>query len=165
MPYGIMGTGGPLPDLDDDPEVLFTDFLTANWNNTIAGVDIATIAIGYEPDQRLPPGKRYIIKVEEAFTRHEEFGFPDKFVDFNAIMDVHIWERDAKRVKTTANTTRFKIRRYIEEFIKTNKSGMRNVGIKNLYLVDAKNIPEPERQDWHHAVVTFRMQTFRVDTG
>ena len=160
-----MGTGGPLPDLTDDPEVLFTNFLIANWSDIVAGVEIAKIAIGYEPDERLPPNKRYIIKIEESFTRHDEFGFPDKFVDYNAVMDCHIWERDAKRVKTTANTGRFKIRKYIERFIKTNCTGMKSVGIKHLYLVDAKNIPEPEREDWHHAVVTFRMQTWKVNTA
>lgn len=165
MPFGIATTGGPAPDITDDPEVLFTNFLTANWNNIIAGINISEIAIGYEPDMGVPSGIRYIVKIEESFTRHDEFGFPDKYTDYSFIMDCHIWERDAKRYKTTPNTARYKIRRYIEEFIKTKRAGMKNVGIKNLYLVDAKNIPEPEREDWHHAVVTFRMQTFKVDTG
>jgi hypothetical protein len=163
--YGIASTGGPSPDLADDPEVLFTNFLTANWSDLISGVAEAEIAFGYEPDIRLPPNKRYIIKIEEAFTRHVGIDFPDKITQYDMIMDCHIWERDAKRIKTTSGTARFKIRRYIERFIKENPNGMHSVGIKHLYLVDAKNVPEPERVDWHHAVVTFRMLTFKVNTA
>lgn len=160
--YGISGTS-PLTDLSDDPEVLFTEFLKTNWNDTIAGVEIDKIDVGYEPD--MGTKKRYIIKIEEAFTKHTGIDFPDKITQYDMIMDCHIWERDVKRYKTTAGSVRWKIRNYIERFIKTNINGMHNIGIKHLYLVDAKNIPEPEREDWHHAVVTFRMLTFKVNTA
>lgn len=160
--YGIAGPGGPLADLSDDPEVLFTEYLKANWSDIVAGINLADIDVGYEPD--MGTKKRYIIKIEEAFTKMSGMDFPDKYTQYDIFMDCHIWERDVKRYKTTANSARYKIRRYIERFIKQNINGMYSLGIKHLYLVDAKNIPEPEREDWHHAVVTFRMLTFKVST-
>lgn len=163
--YGIAGPGGPLADLTDDPEVLFTEYLRTNWNDTIAGIPLAQIALGYEPDMGVPSGIRYIVKIEEAFTKHIGLDFPDRITQHDMIMDCHIWERDAQRYKTTAGTARFKIRRYIERFIKEHINGMYSLGIKHIYPVDAKNIPEPEREDWHHAVVTFRMLTFKVNTA
>lgn len=169
LDYGIsgLGTGTLLPDIDKDPEVIFTNFLINVWDDLVSGVKKENIGFGYEPneDSTTP----FIIKVEENFTDIEGLDLVDKYSRFDFVLDCNIWHHDSQK-KTTLGYTgfidyRFLMRRYIEQLIKQNcRTGVPSERIKHLYLIFARNVPEPERQDWHRATVTLRMQTFKVTT-
>src|SRR5215510_11472679 len=116
--YGITGTF-PLADLADDPEILFQNFLINNWSNTIAEINIDEVGFGYEPD--INSVKATLIKIEENFTDINELNLGGSYDQFDGVYDVNIWERDSKWYKTKPLTRRYKLRRYIERFIKTNK--------------------------------------------
>jgi len=160
--YGIWN-GIDLQDLSDDPEIIFQNFLQSNWSNTISGINVDTVGFGYEPD--LQSTKGLLVKIEESFTDINELNLGGSYDQYDFVMNVHVWERDSKRYKTMANTRRYKVRKYIERFIKINKrGGIPAERIKHLYLLGSQNIREPERTDWHHAVITFGMVTWKVDT-
>ena len=164
--YGVSGSGSLLPDLPDDPEVIFTDFLKANWNDVTAGVALADIDFGFEPEAGNT--QRYIIKVEEA--NEDAFcpDLPDKYTQTEFYMNCHVWERDTTVFQTTAGMARWKMRAFIKRLIKqNNRNGISISGnryIKHLYYLGGGNVPEPERTDWHHAVVSFKMVTWIVTT-
>jgi hypothetical protein len=165
LDYGISGAGSLLPDLSNDPEVIFTNFLINIWDDLVSGVKKANIGFGYEPNEDTTTP--FIIKAEENFTNIEGLDLIDKYSRFSFMMDCHIWMHDSQK-KTTLGYSgfvdyRFLMRRYIERLIKQNcRTGVPSERIKHFYLVIARNVPEPERMDWHHAIVTFRMETFKV---
>jgi hypothetical protein len=165
LDYGISGSGSLLPDLDYDPEVIFTNFLISVWDDTVSGVKKENIGFGYEPGE--DSTKAFIIKVEENFTDIEGMDLVDKYSKYDFVMDCNIWMHDSKK-KTTLGYTgfvdyRFLMRRYIERLIKQNcRTGVPSERIKHFYLIFARNVAEPERQDWHRALITFRMETFKV---
>lgn len=140
-----------------------------NWNDLTAGVEKAKIDFGYEPDQA-GQRKKYVLKVEENFTDHDAPDLADRYDVNDIILDVKIWEKGVKVYKNTqmANSGRYKIRKYVKRFIKQNcRTGITIGGqrfIKHFYLITDRNTPEPERQDWHSAVVTFRMWTIICTT-
>ena len=163
--YGVTGTS-PLSDLPDDPEVIFTDFLKANWNDTIAGVALADIDFGFQPEGGNT--QRYIITVEENTEDAFNPDLVDKYTQTEFYLNVNIWERDAEVFQTTAGMARWKMRAFIKRLIKQNcRNGISISGnryIKHLYYLGGGNVPEPERQDWHHAVITLKMVTWIVTT-
>lgn len=157
--YRITSTAS---DLSDEPEVLFTNFLKTGWNDIASGVNQVNIDWGYEPGDGQNP---FIIKIEENFTDVTGIDITDRYDQHDFIMDCHIWMHDSKK-KTTLGYSGFvnylfRMRKYVESFIKINRNGMQPE-IKHLYLIGGRNVREPERTDWHHAVVTFRMCTFKV---
>ena len=160
--YGVSSTS-PLSDLDDDPEVLFQNFLIAQWNNTTAGINKTDINFGYEPDQNTT--KSLVIKVEESFTDLNTIDLGDRYTQYDAVLDVKIWERNSKWYKTTPNTRRFALRKYITRFIKTHSRTGDSGKLKHFYLLGSRNIGESERTDWHLTIVTFRAQTWVVDAS
>lgn len=165
--YGISGSGSLLPDIDKDPEVIFTNFLISVWDDTVSGVKKANIGFGYEPE--LGSTKPFIIKVEENFTDIEGMDLIDKYSRYDFVLDCNIWHMDSKKKNNLGYfgfvDYRFLMRRYVERLIKqNNRTGIPSERIKHLYLIFARNVAEPERQDWHRAIVTFRMQTFKVTT-
>jgi len=165
--YGVTGAGSLLPDLDYDPEVIFTNFLINNWDDTVSGVKKVNIGFGYEPgeDTTTP----FIIKVEENFTDIDGIDLTDRISKFDYVMDCNIWHHDSQK-KTTLGYTgfvdyRWLMRRYIMRLIKqNNRVGIPSERIKHLYPIFEGNISEPERQDWHRAKITFRMITFKATT-
>src|SRR5580765_212095 len=159
--YGV-SSSVPLSDLDDDPEILFHNFLIANWNDMIAGIAAADINFGYEPDQNST--KPLLVKVEENFTDHTEINLGGSYDQNDIIMDVHIWERDSSWYTTKPGTNRFKIRKYIERFIMQHRQNGDNNKLKHFMLMGSQNVREPERTDWHHSIVTFRIQLWKVST-
>ena len=163
--YGVTSTS-PLTDIPDDPEVIFTDFLVAQWNDVIAGVPLAEIDFGYEPD--VNSTKRYIIKLEELNEDTFSPDLPDKYTQEEFYLNCHIWERDSSIHKTTSGMTRWKLRRYVQRVIKQNCRDGISVGgmrfIKHMYLIGAGNIPEQQMVDWHHTVILFKMVTWVVTT-
>lgn len=163
--YGVTGTS-PLADLPDDPEVIFTDFLKANWDDVISGVPLAEIDFGFEPDAGNT--QRYIIKVEELNEDAFSPDLVDKYTQTEFYMNCHVWERAGDIFQTTAGMTRWKLRRFIKRLIKQNcRNGISISGnryIKHLYYIGGGNTPEPERRDWHHAIVVFKMVTWIVTT-
>jgi hypothetical protein len=165
--YGVTSTS-PLEDLPDDPELLFQQFLQDNWNDLTAGINKVDIDFGYEPDQI--QRKKYIVKVEENFTDHKAPDLGDRYDEESIILDVKIWEKKVKVYKNTqmSGSGRYKIRKYIKRLIKQNCRDGITIGgkrfIKHFYLITSRNTPEPERQDWHSAVVTFSMKTWIVST-
>ena len=169
--YGISGTGGPLPDLDDDPEVLAQEFFISVWNDLTAGIDAADIDFGYEPGDT-GSTKRYTVKFEENFTDIAHPDMPDKYSQYDIVMDCRITEKTGTIYKTSQHAAasgrgggRFKLRKYVERVIhQNNRTGMPAQRIKHLYLVGSRNTPEPERTDFHSAVVTFIMRLWKVST-
>jgi hypothetical protein len=165
--YGVTGSGSLLPDIDKDPEVIFTNFLIAQWDDIISGVKKENIDFGYEP--QAGSTKPFVIKIEENFTDIEGLDLIDKYSRFDFVLDCNIWHLDSKK-KTTIGYDgfidyRFLMRRYVERLIKqNNRTGVPSERIKHLNLVFARNVSEPEHQDWHRAIVTFRMETFKVTT-
>lgn len=158
--YGISGTS-PLQDLSDDPEVLFTNKLKTLWDDSVAGVAKNNIDFGYEPDQNSTKG--FIIKIEENFTDIAGIDLADRYNQFDIYMDAHIWERDTTtHITGKSGRNLYKMKRYVERFIIQNCNSLQPE-IKHVYLLTSRNVREPERQDWHHAVVTFRMVTWKVN--
>lgn len=152
----VLSGGGP--DITSDPEVVFTNYLIANWNDVLAGVKKENIDFGYEPGTGTKP---FIIKIEENFTDMVSIDITDRYDEYTNVMDAKIWMMDSK-YKTTLGYDgfidyRYRMRSYLERFIKMNRNAISSTGIKELHLAGARNIPEPERQDWHYAVVTFTM--------
>ncbi|WP_411753301.1 hypothetical protein [Serratia sp. (in: enterobacteria)] len=167
MSYGVSGSGSLLPDIPDDPEVLFTNFLMAIWDDTVSGVPKAEINFGYEPD--INTTERYVIKIEEIDNEDFSPDLADRYTQDEFYMNCHIWERDASIHSTTAGMARWKMRRYIKRVIKQNcRTGIvvgGNRYIKHLYLIGGGNVPEPEQTDWHHTVIVFKMVTWLVDAS
>lgn len=163
--YGISGTS-PLQDLPDDPEVIFETFLKTNWNDSQAGVNLADIDFGFEPDAGNT--KQYIIKIEEVDNEDYAPDLVDKYTQNEYYMNCHIWERDMTVFQTTAGMKKWKMRAHVKRLIKQNCRDGISVGgtrfIKHLYLLGGGNAPEPERTDWHHTIVTFKMVTWTVTT-
>lgn len=163
--YGISGSGSLLDDIDKDPEVIFTNFLIDNWDDIIAGVKKENIGFGYEPE--VGSTKPFLIKVEENFTDIEGLDLIDKYSRFDFVLDCNIWHLDSKKKNNLGYDGfidyRFLMRRYVERLIKQNcRTGVPSERIKHLYPIFARNVAEPDRQDWHRAIVTLRMQTFKV---
>jgi hypothetical protein len=150
-------------DLLEDPEILLTNFLKNNWSDITSGVKLVNIDFGIEPGDGTKP---FIIKVEENFTDINGIDIADHMDQFDFIMDVHIWALDSKKKSTLGYTGyvdyRWKMRLHIERLAKLKRNDMVADGIKHLYRVGAQNIREAERTDWHHAIVTVRMQTFKA---
>ena len=162
--YGVTSTF-PLSDIDDDPEILATQFFMNIWDDTKCGIAKADIDFGYEPDQNTR--KKYSVKFEELITDVTHPDFPDMYSRNEIFMDCKITEKSGKLYKTLqhAGHGRYKIRRYVERVVnQNNRGGMPSQKIKHLYLVGGRNLPEPERVDYHSAVVTFIMQVFKVST-
>jgi hypothetical protein len=162
--YGVTSTF-PLADLDEDPEILATQFFMSVWNDVTCGIAQADIDFGYEPD--INNRKKYTVKFEENFTDISHPDLPDKYSIHDILMDAKISEYSGKKYKTLQHVGggRYKIRKYIERVVsQNNRTGMPSQKIKHLYLVGARNIPEPERMDIHSAIVTFFMRVFKVTT-
>lgn len=166
MSYGVSGSGSLLPDLPDDPEVILTDFLKANWNDGISGVPLAEIDWGFEPDAGNT--MQYIIKVEENNEDAFSPDLVDKYTQTEFYMNIHVWHRDGAIFQTTPNMARWKMRRFIKRLIKQNcRDGISISGnryIKHLYYLGGGNTPEPERKDWHHSIIVCKMVTWIVST-
>jgi hypothetical protein len=161
--YGIAGSN-PLVDFTDDPEYLIQKFLKDNWSNLTSGIDVINIDFGYEPDANSTKG--FIIKVEENFTDQYGLDLADRYTQFDMIYDIHIWERDTARYMTDRPGRKlYMLRKYIERFFIVNCNGMSSQGVKHMYLAGARNVREPERQDWHHAIVTIRTVTWKVNAS
>lgn len=162
--YGITSTV-PLSDLDDDPEILATQFFMAIWDDTKCGIAKNDIDFGYEPEEQ--SRKKYTVKFEEVVTDILSPDIIEKLSSYEIMMDCKISERTGRLYKTLQHIGhgRYKIRKYVERVIKqNNRTGMPSQKIKHLYLVGGRNTPEPERSDIHSATVTFIMQTFKVTT-
>src|ERR1044071_5923105 len=165
--YGITSTN-PLSDLDDDPEVLAQEFFKSIWDDTLCGIAQADIDFGYEQDNN--NRKKYSVKFEENFTDIAHPDLPDKYSQYDIVMDCNISEYTGRIYKTEHHAAasgrgggRYKLRKYVERVInQNNRSGMPTQKIKHLYLVGSRNVPEPERVDIHSAVVTFIMRLWKV---
>ena len=164
--YGVTSTN-PLEDNTEEYEVIAQNFFISVWNDLTCGIAASEIDFGYEPNQE--GRKRYTVKFEENFTDMNTPDLAGKYDAIDVIMDAKITERGGKMYKTSqfAGSGRGMIRRYIERVVKQNsRTGITTPGqrIKHLYNLGARNVPEPERQDLHSAIVTFRMQLFKVTT-
>jgi hypothetical protein len=163
MSYGNIGTS-PLSDLPKTVEKLLSDFLKANYDQTITETPSTDILW----DQWYSGSfKDYGIYFQDVGDFDVSTEISWSLFDIDHFTEIHVFARSTHDdYERSADKMLFQFDKWIKKTIRNNKTGLADQGIMVMEYKDARNIPvEDDMKDIKRKVITIRTKMMLINNN